>query len=286
MNDPTVANKPARVSRWTRHGSRTADRPEPAPSGRSFWVEHWPIALVAVVAAALRFYALSRRIVVLDESLIYDTDTLKLGLHAFTHKIWSETTYNPGWTFVVWIMHRLFGLSTFWVRVPSALASTLAVVGLYAVARSFGLRRVTATLAGAIMTVAVFQVEYGQQILPHAALPLGTCVCLWLVTLLGRAEIQAAPGKQVALLATLILVFGTLVFLHNSALLLVPPLLLYWGWSIVRPASATPPSGAQPPSSSPPVAGSSASSRSASPRSAGSSPRSARPTAITSTRSS
>jgi hypothetical protein len=209
----------------------------PSASGRlgPFCRDHWPVLVVVAVAFGLRLYGLSRRLIVLDESLIYDPNLLRLGLREFTWKVWAGTTYNPGWAGVVWVAHRLFGASTFWVRMPSCLASAAASGALYAAARSMGLSRLAGLVAGSVLACSIFQVEYGQQILPHAVLPLGAGLCLWLVTTLARPETRSSAAKQIAVSSLLLALFGSLVVMHNSALLLAPPLLLYWIWGVLSP---------------------------------------------------
>ncbi len=215
-------------------------RPIPLPEQekRPFWREHGFILLVGVMAFAIRLQGLSRRQLIYDETLLLDPEGLGLGLIEFAQKLWTETTYNPGWPILIWLVKRVAGLSIFWARFPSALCGALAPLALYAVAREFGLKRITATLGALVMAVALHQVEYGQQIMPHGALPLGCCLSVWLVSRMGRREVWNYPGQMVALSAGLVAVFGTLIFLHNSTLLLVPLLLGYWLWTVSRPTAA------------------------------------------------
>ena len=132
-------------------------------------------------------------------------------------------------------MHRLCGLSVFAARVPSLVAGVMAPVAVYAAARAMGLGRRSGLWAAAIMALSLFQVEYSQQILPYAILPLGAGLCLWLVTKLAGPDVQAQPLKQAGYAAGFVGSFGILVFIHNSTLLLVPPLFGFWAWSVLRP---------------------------------------------------
>ncbi|MDR3636476.1 MAG: glycosyltransferase family 39 protein [Isosphaeraceae bacterium] len=195
---------------------------------------------MAIAALALRLYGLGQRHVVFDESVILDPEVLRLGLITYAQKLWLETTYNPGWPMLIWLVHRVVGVSTTWARVPSAVCGALTPVAFYALARQVGLSRMPALLAGSVLGAAIFQVEYGQQIMPHAALPLGACVCLWLVSRLATLSSSFDPRKALLLTAGLIATFGLMMFLHNSSLLLLPLLLGYLGWSVRYPVESSP----------------------------------------------
>ena len=223
MSEPQVIrNRPERPSRRARLFPFTQGETAGPRESLTFWREHGPIVLVALLAAVVRLIGLSRRVLIYDESLLFDPGWLERGLSAYAHDVWTSTTYNPGWAVVVWVMHRACGLSIFAARLPSCAAGVLAPVALYAAARAAGLGRTAAVWAGLIMALSLFQVEYGQQILPYAVLPLGAGLCVWLVTKLVHSETLENPRAQVAYALALVAVFGALVFCHNSTLLLRP----------------------------------------------------------------
>ena len=79
MHDPAVTNKPPRASRWMRHGAKPQPEVTPAALARPFWAEHGPVVLVAALAAVARVVGLSRRVLIYDESLLFDPGWLEPG---------------------------------------------------------------------------------------------------------------------------------------------------------------------------------------------------------------
>lgn len=227
----------SRLRSWSRLSRSTPEgTPQSASRFRAFLREHWVILALTVTALVIRLYHLGSRLIIFDEYLLLNPYIIPLGLADYASELWKRTTYNPGWAFMVWPLTRLFGYSPFWVRLPSCLAGTAAVPAIYIAAKTAGLGRRAALLAAAVLGLSVYQVEYGQQVLPYSLMPLGTCLSIGLMTRLARHDGRADAARAVMTAFALLVVVGAMLFCHNSTLIMLPALVFYWCWATARPA--------------------------------------------------
>lgn len=163
---------------------------------RNWKTTAWLAAILAL-GAVLRWHGLGRHFFWFDEGLLLDIDQLSAPFGRYVLNIWRTTTYNPGWAAVVWVASRLGGTSLLAARFPSFLAGVLCIAALFATARALRLDRPTALAAALLGALAWPQVEYSQQILPYAAIPLLTCLLLWsLAGLAGRERRNVSLGRK------------------------------------------------------------------------------------------
>ncbi len=181
----------------------------------------WLVGIV-VLAMLLRLYGLSRHFFWVDEGFLFNAELLRMNIFDFSIKVWRETTYNPGWAAVLWGTIRIGGVSLWVARLPSCLAGVLNVALTYPTARLLKLGRTTALVASTLAALSWPQVEYSQQILPYAGIPLMTTLILGC---LGKLDvmISKATSSMISLWSALLAITCTLdVFNHNSFLLLIP----------------------------------------------------------------
>ncbi len=201
---------------------------------RAFLVEHWPLAVITIAAFALRWHHLSRRLLIFDEFMLMNPYRLTQGLGEYLRGVWATTTYNPGWIILVWVANRLGGISA--CRVPSCVAGAIVPAVVYVAARWMNLSKRAGLVAGAIMAFGVYQLEYGQQVLPYAGMPLCGALCVAFMTLLARASWLRTPVRLKWIWSGFVLSCAAATFIHNSALIVFPPVFLYWAWSVARPS--------------------------------------------------
>lgn len=144
-------------------------------------------ALILVVAATLRFWALGEKSLWLDEIMTID----KAGgsFTAMMEKIRSHDAHPPLFQIVEWLWLRT-GTSDAWARVPAALAGVLGVwLSMRIARRLFGRRAMYA--AGVLMALSAFHVFYSQearlQTLVTALFLAQVCLLLRIVDCRGRA---------------------------------------------------------------------------------------------------
>lgn len=129
---------------------------------------------------------------------------------------------------------RQVGTSDFWSRLPSALASTLAVAVAYATGRRLAGGR-TAVMAMLFMAVAPFQVWYAQDARMYGALTLYALLSLYFfLRLLHRPDVKALGGY---ILANALLVYNHLFgFLALGNQVVIAMGLVVWDWHTRRRA--------------------------------------------------
>src|SRR5262249_55207884 len=136
----------------------------------------------------------------------------------------------PGWALLIWWITRHWDVSLWVARFPSFVAGVLAIGMIYAACRRFRLDRPTALAAAALMALSWPQIEYSQQVLPYAGLPLLTCLVLWCLAGLMRAaehgRARMVWGWSVVLTAACALH----VVNHNSFVVLLPLLAVALAW--------------------------------------------------------
>src|SRR5262249_26024841 len=145
------------------------------------------------IGAALRLTALNRHFFWFDEGLLLDIDQLSHGLKRYLARIWIHTTYNPGWAALLWVVDRVGGDSIRTARLPSSIAGILCIGTTFAAARALKLDRTTALLAALLTALAWPQIEYSQQILPYAGIPLLTAVVVWCLARIAQIDAGKEP---------------------------------------------------------------------------------------------
>jgi hypothetical protein len=192
------------------------------------------LILLAIVAlgAALRFTGLGRHFFWFDEGLLLDIDSIRHGLVRYVVRIWGQTTYNPGWAVLLWFVQRAGGDSIWIARLPSCIAGIMAIAMTYAASRGLRLDRPTALAAALLTALAWPQIEYSQQILPYAAIPLMTSVVVWALAWLARTDPRQAPYRFVSFHYVLATASIVDIVNHNSFIMLIPFLgfCLFWIW--------------------------------------------------------
>ncbi len=134
------------------------------------------IALV-LVGAALRFYRLDARSMWLDEvAQAHVVRFSSLGeAFDFTH-VYSDVV--PLLNILTWLLRGLGG-DDWAVRLPSALAGTLNIAGIYLLGKGLVNRRV-GLMSALLLALLPFAVYYSQEARPYAILMLLTTLQLWL----------------------------------------------------------------------------------------------------------
>ena len=147
------------------HG-RDLSRAEPTvaqdtgPLGRL--PEWWPLALLTLAAAALRFSTLGLQSFWYDEAFT-PVHVLHASLSATLHGVVRTENTPPLWYIVEWIWSRIFGSGVVALRFPSALAGVATVPVAWSLARVLGAGRRAAIVCAAIVAVNPLFVWYSQE---------------------------------------------------------------------------------------------------------------------------
>jgi len=156
-----------------------------------------PIAILTLLAAAIRFGTLTRMSLWMDEYIW----TLTGGLRSCAAILNRPDGYPPTIAFMVKGLTSLGLDSDFALRAPSALAGTLAVPVLYLLGRRL-VGRTPAKVAAGLLAIHPFAVWYSQELGAYALLALfALTASLCLVTLLDGGGIGAAVGYALSVLA-------------------------------------------------------------------------------------
>lgn len=177
---------------------------------------------VTVLGFSLRVSHLDQRYLWYDEALLLQPSELA-GTplqHAMT--VWKGTTYNPGWAFVVWAASRIPGDTLLIARLASLVVGTLAIPAAAWAALSLGLKRGPAFAAALLTAVSWPLIDYSQQILPHAPMPLLSFTVIALLGSIGRMDPAAPLRRSIGAHAALAGVCLLYVLIHNSFLLVLP----------------------------------------------------------------
>jgi len=166
----------------------TGDAPEPRLSGK--WCPPsllWPPLAIGLAALAVRLHGLGDKPFWLDEiaTLHRATDSLRDmtvdSLHA---------DHYPTYFVLAWLVAK-FGVSQWLLRLPSALFGAIAAAVTYAIgARSAGRR--TGALAGLLMALSPFEVQFGQEARSYTLVTCLILVALWGLVGLARDPAGAA----------------------------------------------------------------------------------------------
>jgi uncharacterized membrane protein len=186
---------------------------------------------VWVVPVLLLFLAFALRIYQLDEKGLWGDEIAQARRSSIAlARILDEYREPPRFflQFVLIHLTRLVGTSDFWVRLPSAFASVLAVASSYALARRMAGEYV-AWVAMLFMAVAPYQIWYAQDARMYGAMTCYAVLALYFfVRLLSQPDLKAMAGLVAA--STLLLynhLFGFLV-LFTLGIIALGLLVLDW----------------------------------------------------------
>lgn len=143
-------------------------------SGLRSW---WPLLPIIAIAAALRFIALSSQPLWMDEiASLHNAEVLRSsGLSAMA----VEDHVAPLSAFLDALSIGIGGSSEFWLRLPAAVAGTLAAGMAYAATRRILHHQTIAIGAGLFIAVAPFAVWYGQEARMYSLLLLLSLAYVW-----------------------------------------------------------------------------------------------------------
>jgi mannosyltransferase len=182
----------------------------------------WPLALLMLVAAALRFSTLDLQSFWYDEAFT-PVNVLHPSLWATLRSVAHTENTPPLWYVLAWADVRLFGAGEVALRWPSALVGTLTVPVAWAVGRELTGRRATAIATAALVTFNPLLVWYSQE-----ARAYGLFVLIAALAMLCFLRALAVPsrGRMAAFALT-----GVLALLsHYFAVFLLVPMLLWLLW--------------------------------------------------------
>ena len=204
---------------------RGAGRKDQTASAARALPAWWPLAVLTLIAAALRFSTLDLQSFWYDEAFT-PVHVLSAGLFTTLHHVVQTENTPPLWYIVAWAWSRLFGIGVVSLRFPSAVAGTLTVPVAWAVGRELAGGRRTAIVCAALVAVNPLFVWYSQE-----ARAYGLYVLLSAIALLCflRADHEPTPRRLAwfALSASL-----ALLTFYFEVFLLIPMIL----WLLRDPA--------------------------------------------------
>jgi uncharacterized membrane protein len=175
------------------------------------------LAAVTALGAAARLWGLSVQSLWGDELYVQHLAALR-SAREIAALIAAEDVHPPGFALLIHATSQLLGRSEAMLRLPSAIAGTLAVPAMFLLGRSLGGARV-GLRAAALTAVAWFAIYYSQECRAYSLLFLGSALLGWLAVDLGRRH--EAGGAGVRGYATgLFLVALAISYLHYFGLLL------------------------------------------------------------------
>ena len=193
---------------------------------------------VIALGAALALEGLDRHFFWFDEGLLLDIDSLHQNARGYVLSIWRNTTYNPGWALLVWLTTHLAGLSLWVARLPSFLAGLANIGMMFAAARALRLDRLTALAAALLTALAWPQVEYSQQVLPYAAVPLMTTLLLGALARLGQSDPEAP--RPLLRWSLVLAAIGTVSVVNHNSILMLFPFMAFVALGIILNAAGSP----------------------------------------------
>jgi uncharacterized membrane protein len=122
----------------------------------------WPLAAITLVAALLRFSTLGLQSFWYDEAFT-PVHVLHAGLGATLRGVAHTENTPPLWYLLAWADARIFGTGAIALRWPSALAGTVTVPVVWAIARELSPRCAVAIAASALVAVNPLLVWYSQE---------------------------------------------------------------------------------------------------------------------------
>jgi 4-amino-4-deoxy-L-arabinose transferase-like glycosyltransferase len=187
---------------------------------------------LTLLAAALRFSTLGLQSIWYDEAFI-PVHVLHPGLAATWHSFVHSENTPPLWYLIAWADARVFGTGEIALRWPSALAGTVTVPVVWAIARELSERRRVAVLSATLVAVNPLFVWYSQEARAYALFVL--LAALMILCFL-RAERQPTPRRMAAFAVT-----GSLALLsHYFAVFLLVPMVLWLARERTRRRAALP----------------------------------------------
>jgi mannosyltransferase len=178
----------------------------------------WPLAVLIVLAAALRFSTLGLQSFWYDEAYtpVHVLHTsLSATLRAMVH---SENT-PPLWYVIEWVDYRVLGSGEVALRLPSALAGVATVPVAWAIGQELA-GRSAAIITAALVAVNPLFVWYSQEARAYGLFVLSAALALLCFL---RAERRPTRGRMIAFAAS-----GALALLsHYFAVFLLVPMVLW-----------------------------------------------------------
>lgn len=176
----------------------------------------WPLLILLLLAALLRFYLISTKTIWLDEAFsIWLAHQSLIDLGAWLIKI---DQHPPLYYTLLYFWQLFFGDLQGPVRAFSALCSTLAIPFFYGSGRRL-FDQPTALVATLILTVAPFHIRYAQEARMYALLTLTVAVTLYLLARL----LTDPPNQQPRWLWPAFAIAQAAVMLtHNTATVFFP----------------------------------------------------------------
>jgi hypothetical protein len=156
----------------------------------------WAVVVVLLLSAALRFHALERQSLWVDELSTWwtsRTDTLVDLIRNL------PGPWPPAHFLVVRVMQHVAGESEFSMRFPSALAGSLAVAAMYTLGRRIYSHR-EGLLGAALMAVMWMPINYSQELRAYSMLVLFSTLAtyFWVVLIQTIGKTRTVPARIVA----------------------------------------------------------------------------------------
>jgi 4-amino-4-deoxy-L-arabinose transferase-like glycosyltransferase len=185
----------------------------------------WPLAVLTVLAAALRFSTLDLQSLWYDEAFT-PVHVLRPGLGATLHAVVHTENTPPLWYVLVWGITRVLGSGAVALRLLSALAGVASVPVAWAIGRELAGRR-EAIATAALVAVNPLFVWYSQEARAYALFVLCSALALLF-------SLHAARAPTPARLAAFAVSASLALLTHYFAIFLVAPMAL---WLLVRTLS-------------------------------------------------
>jgi mannosyltransferase len=186
----------------------------------------WPLALLTLLAAALRLSTLDLQSLWYDEAFT-PVHVLHPSLGATLRSVVHTENTPPLWYILIWAWSRLFGTGAIALRLPSALAGVATVPVAWGTGRELAGRRAALVAAGLVAVDPLF-VWYSQEGRAYALFVLLAALAMLCFL---RAESQPTPARLAAFAAS-----GAAALLtHYFAVFLLIPMALW----LLRPRRVT-----------------------------------------------
>ena len=179
----------------------------------------WPLALLTLVAAALRFATLDLQSFWYDEAFT-PVHVLHPSLWATLRAVVHHENTPPLWYLLAWADTRVLGTGEVALRWPSALAGTLTVPVAWAIGRELTGRRATAIATAALVAFNPLLVWYSQE-----ARAYGLFVLAAALAMLCFLRALAAPTR--GRMALFVLTGALALLSHYFAVFLLVPMVIW-----------------------------------------------------------
>ena len=156
---------------------------------KAWWL---PVVLMTIVGAVVRFRHLDTQSLWIDEYL-----WVLLGSKELTAIAHTTDGYPPAYGFLVHFLLRAGFDSDWWLRVPSAVAGTLAIPLVYYVGRQVE-KHCSAAIAASLLAIHPLAVWYSQEASPYSLLMLCALLStLCLLAILRGGGLRSALGYEI-----------------------------------------------------------------------------------------